>query len=129
MHELFDSIINILVTFINEIGYLGIFVGMFLESTVVPIPSEVIMIPAGISAAQGNMNLYLVILFGTTGNIAGALFSYYLALSIGRAILFKIGKYFFVKPATTIKIEEFFKNHGPISVFMGRFYAILNNNT
>lgn len=120
MHELFDVLVNSLVLFIDKIGYAGIFIGMFLESTIFPIPSEVIMIPAGIAAAQGLMNIYIATLVGVLGNIAGAIFCYYLAKSVGRKILFKIGKYFFVKEETIIKIEKFFKSHGPISVFIGR---------
>jgi membrane protein DedA with SNARE-associated domain len=120
MHELFDSTIQLLIDFINQVGYFGIFIGMFLESTIVPLPSELIMIPAGISAAKGGMNIYLATFVGVLGNVLGAVFTYYLAASIGRTILFRIGKYFFIKPATIIKIEEFFKKHGPISVFIGR---------
>ena len=57
----FDFILKYLVTFIYKIGYLGIFIGMFLESTFFPMPSEIIMIPAGILVADNKMNLYLVI--------------------------------------------------------------------
>lgn len=120
MHSIFEFIVNFLVAFISKIGYLGIFIGMFLESTLVPIPSEVIMIPAGIAAAKGNFNIYLIIIIGTLGNVFGAIFSYYLAKKIGRALIFKIGKYFFIKPEAIIKIENYFKKHGPISVFIGR---------
>ncbi len=120
MTHLLHSVTDFLITFINQIGYFGIFIGMFLESTLVPIPSELIMIPAGMSAAQGGMNIYIATIVGILGNIFGAIFSYYLAASIGRTILFRIGKYFFVKAETIIKIEDFFKNHGPISVFIGR---------
>jgi len=114
------SLVEFLISFINQVGYLGIFIGMFLESTLVPLPSELIMIPAGLAAEKGLMNIYLIIFVGVLGNILGAVFSYYLASSIGRSLLFKIGKYFFVKAETIIKIEEFFKNHGPISIFLGR---------
>jgi len=114
------SIINTLAAFINQVGYLGIFIGMFLESTLVPLPSELIMIPAGLAAEKGLMNIYLIIFVGVLGNILGAVFSYYLASSIGRSLLFKIGKYFFVKAETIIKIEGFFQNHGSISIFLGR---------
>lgn len=120
MHQFIHNFIDSIVVFINQIGYLGIFVGMFLESTIIPIPSEVIMIPAGIASAKGVMNIYIATLVGTLGNIAGAVFSYYLALTLGRKIILKIGKYFFIKPETIIKIEEFFKKHGSISVFIGR---------
>jgi membrane protein DedA with SNARE-associated domain len=120
MHEFIHNFIDNIVIFVNEIGYLGIFIGMFLESTIVPIPSEIVMIPAGIACAKGVMNIYLVTLVGTVGNISGAVFSYYLALTLGRKIILKIGKYFFIKPETIIKIEVFFKKHGPLSVFIGR---------
>lgn len=120
MHSLVSSLITFLTNFINEVGYLGIFIGMFLESTLVPLPSELVMIPAGLAAASGTMNIYLALLFGVVGNVAGAVFSYYLAASIGRTILFRIGKYFFVKAETIIRIEKFFERHGPISIFIGR---------
>jgi len=120
MHDIVNFVIDILVNFINQVGYLGIFIGMFLESTLVPIPSEIIMIPAGIAAAKGLMNIYIILLAGISGNILGAGFSYYLAKSIGRAILLKIGKYFFVRESTIVKIENYFRDHGPISVFIGR---------
>ena len=93
---------------------------MFLESTLVPIPSELIMIPVGMSASQGGMNVYVAVIFGVAGNISGAIFSYYLALFVGHPVLLRIGKYFFVKPETIIRIENFFQSHGPISVFFGR---------
>jgi membrane protein DedA with SNARE-associated domain len=78
------------------------------------------MIPAGIASAKGVMNIYLVTLVGIIGNISGAVFSYYLALTLGRKIILKIGKYFFIKHETIEKIEVFFKKHGPLSVFIGR---------
>jgi membrane protein DedA with SNARE-associated domain len=118
--EIFQSTIDLLVNFANQIGYLGIFIGMFIESTMIPLPSEVIMIPAGMAAAKGEMNLYLLIFVGTAGNVAGAIFSYYLAEHLGRPILLRIGKYFFIKEDTIIKIENFFAKHGNISVFTGR---------
>ena len=120
MHELLSSAIEITVTLVNQIGYLGIFIGMFLESTLFPLPSELIMIPAGLAASKGSMNIYFVTIAGISGNVLGAIFSYYLALKIGHPLLLKIGKYFFVKEETIIKIEKYFADHGPISVFIGR---------
>lgn len=120
MHSFISALITFLTNFINEIGYFGIFVGMFLESTLVPLPSELVMIPAGLAVSSGEMNIYIALFAGVLGNVAGAVFSYYLAASIGRTILFRIGKYFFVKAETIIKIEKFFENHGPISIFIGR---------
>ena len=116
----FDFILKYLVTFIYKIGYLGIFIGMFLESTFFPMPSEIIMIPAGILVADNKMNLYLVILTGTFGSLCGALFNYFLAISIGRPILFKVGKYFLITPSIIVKTEKYFEKHGAISTFIGR---------
>jgi membrane protein DedA with SNARE-associated domain len=120
MHENIKILIDLTAQIMADIGYLGIFLGMFIESTIIPLPSELIMIPAGIACAKNLMNIYLVISFGIAGNVLGAIFSYYLASSIGRSFLFKAGKYFFIKPSTIIKIEKFFNNYGPISIFFAR---------
>lgn len=118
--SIFDGAVQTVVLVIEQIGYLGIFIGMLLESTPFPLPSELVMIPAGMSAAQGGMNIYLVIFFGTLGNLAGAIICYYLAKSLGRKVLLKVGKYFFIKPEVLLKIENYFHKHGNVSVFMGR---------
>lgn len=120
MQQMIHDFINLIVNYISQIGYVGIFIGMFLESTIIPIPSEIIMIPAGIASSKGNLNIYLATIFGTFGNIAGAVFSYYLALTLGRKIILKIGKFFFIRNETILKIENFFKKYGTISIFIGR---------
>lgn len=117
---MFADIVNFIVETIGSLGYFGIFILMFLESTVFPIPSEVVMIPAGYLAYKGEMNIYIVILLGVLGSLGGALFNYYFALKFGRTFLLKYGKYFFVSHETIEKTEKFFKNHGHISTFSGR---------
>jgi len=116
----FQLILDYLVILIDKIGYGGIFIGMFLESTFVPIPSEIIMIPIGIAASYGKYNINLAIFVGVAGNLCGAIFNYYLAIHYGRPILDKIGKYFFVKKTTILLIEKFFAKHGSFSTFTGR---------
>ncbi len=118
--EYFEIILNYLVFLVEKFGYTGIFIGMFLESTFVPIPSEIIMLPAGVSAAYGNMNIHIAIMVGVVGNLLGALFNYFLCAYFGRPVLLKIGKYFFIKEKTILKIEDYFKSHGEISTFIGR---------
>jgi membrane protein DedA with SNARE-associated domain len=93
---------------------------MFIESTFFPFPSEIIMIPAGYLAYQGEMNLYVVITVGILGSVAGALLNYYLAMYLGRKIILKYGKYFFIKKETLDKLDTFFAKHGEISTFTGR---------
>ncbi|WP_415407233.1 DedA family protein [Sulfurovum sp. CS9] len=114
------EIANIIVGYIGDMGYWGIFLLMFLESTFFPFPSEIIMIPAGYLAFKGEMNVYIVVLIGILGSVAGALFNYYLAVHFGRAFILKYGKYFFIKEETLDKLEAFFTKHGELSTFNGR---------
>ena len=114
------SIVNFIVETVGSLGYLGIFLMMFLENSFFPFPSEVVMIPAGYLAYKGEMNMFIAIAVGILGSLAGALFNYYLAVKFGRKFLIKYGKYFFIKEPTIVKMEEFFKSHGHISTFSGR---------
>jgi len=116
MHE----IINAIVESVGSIGYPGIFLLMFLESSFFPFPSEVVMIPAGYLAYKGEMNIYIAILAGVLGSVAGALFNYYLAMKFGRRFLVKYGRYVFLKEESLDKLERFFQKHGEISTFNGR---------
>ncbi|HQI82550.1 MAG TPA: DedA family protein, partial [Deltaproteobacteria bacterium] len=88
-----EEIILWLVEKIGQLGYPGIAVLMFLESTFVPIPSEVVIPPAGYLVSRGDMNMLAVILCGVAGSILGALFNYVLALWLGRPLLMRYGKY------------------------------------
>ena len=107
--------VDFLVQSIGTFGYGGIFALMFLESTFFPFPSEVVMIPAGYLAYQGEMDMVLVVLIGTLGSIAGALFNYLLAKRYGKKVLLT-----FIKPALLEKVEIYFKEHGAISTFTSR---------
>lgn len=105
---------------IGGVGYIGIFLLMFLESTFIPIPSEVVMIPAGYLSYKGEMNFMIATLMGTLGSLAGALFNYFFALKFGRVFLQKYGKYILFPPKKQEKLEHFFLHHGEISTFSGR---------
>jgi len=115
-----SQIVDWIVQTVNAWGYGGIFAAMFLESSFFPFPSEVIMIPAGYLAFQGEMNLYAAIGFGIAGSLAGALFNYWLAVRFGRRFLLRYGKYFFLDEKGLAKLERFFAEHGEISTFNGR---------
>ncbi len=114
------DIVQSLLIAIGDLGYWGIFLLMFLESTFFPFPSEIIMVPAGYLAFQGEMNLGGVILIGILGSVAGALFNYYLARSVGRSFLLRYGRYLFISSQTLEKLEQFFTKHGELSTFNGR---------
>ncbi len=112
--------INWIVTTVNGWGYSGIFILMALESTVLPVPSELVLIPAGYLAHRGDMNVVLILAASTIGSVTGAFINYYAALWIGRPVLERYGRYFFVRPALLHKTDLFFSRHGAISTFTGR---------
>ena len=116
MHEIVNAIVEV----VGQLGYWGIFIMMFLESTFFPFPSEVAMIPAGYLASKGEMNLILAIVVGTLGSLLGALFNYYLAKKYGRKGVLSFGKYFFFTEEKLVKMEKFFIKHGSFSTFVSR---------
>ncbi len=111
---------HILVDTIFDWGYVGIFLLMAVESSFFPFPSEIVLIPAGYLASQGEMSIALIISSALAGSMVGAFINYYLALTLGRKILEKYGKYFFISEATLDKMDNFFEKHGAISTFIGR---------
>ena len=119
------EIINWIVRTVGGLGYPGIIIMMFLESSFIPFPSEVVMIPAGYLAYKGEMNLVLAILAGTLGSLTGALFNYYLAIKLGRPFLLHYGKYVMFNEASLQKMEDFFARHGHISTFTGRLIPVV----
>jgi len=125
LFELFHSLIEVLLSIIKELGYIGVFIGMTIESSFFPFPSEIILIPAGALVARGEMSFVLVFLAGLLGSLTGALINYFLALFLGRtAVNLLISKYrriFFINKEKLKKSDDYFKKHGEITTFIGRF--------
>lgn len=119
MHIL-SALTSWLVDVIGSMGYTGIVSLMFLESSFFPFPSEVVMPPAGYLAWKGEMSLPLVLIAGIAGSLLGALFNYWLAVKLGRPLLIRYGKYFFISQETIDKADRFFQKHGHISTFVCR---------
>jgi len=109
-----------LVDLIFDWGYFGIFIMMAIESSFIPFPSEIVLIPAGYLASQEKMNVFYILASALGGSLVGAFVNYYLAFTLGRKFLLKFGKYFFIKEHTLLKMEDFFEKHGHISTFTGR---------
>lgn len=117
---MFHDLISTIVDYVSQFGYTGIAALMFLESSFFPFPSEIVMIPAGYLAYQGEMSIEVVIAMGVLGSLLGALFNYYLAVKLGRPFMHKYAKWFFMTEEKLKKVEAFFKEHGEISTFVGR---------
>ena len=109
-----------LVANILDMGYMGIFLLMMIESSFIPFPSEIVLIPAGYLAQQGEMSISLIFLAALLGSMMGAFINYFGALYIGRTLLMRYGKYFFISNEAMLKMDAFFEKHGPISTFTGR---------
>lgn len=109
-----------LVETILGLGYPGIFVLMAIESSFIPFPSEVVLVPAGFLISKGEMNGPAVMAMAVLGSLAGALVNYYLAKWLGRPLLHRYGKFVFISQETLAKLERFFEAHGHISTFSGR---------
>jgi membrane protein DedA with SNARE-associated domain len=123
MHEL----INWLVTTVGAMGYPGIFMLMAMESSVIPVPSELVMPPAGYLAQQGQMSAFIAILCGTVGSLVGAYVNYFAARHLGRPLLLKYGKYVWISEAKFARVESFFLRHGEISTFIGRLLPVVRH--
>lgn len=123
--EMLHHLIDWVVAVVERFGYPGIVLGMFLESSCFPFPSEVIMIPAGYLAHEGKMSFTMAVAMGILGSWLGALFNYYLALFLGRPLLLKWGKYFFVDEKKFEKGERFFQKHGEIGTFTARLIPVV----
>ena len=115
-----ETFFSWLVELIGQMGYTGIVFLMFIESTFIPLPSELVIPPAGFLISQNQMSWLGVIISGTAGSLLGALFNYAVGVYLGRPFILKYGKYFFITKEHFEKGERFFQNHGSISTFVGR---------
>ena len=121
------TIIQWLVDTIGAMGYPGIVLLMAMESSIIPVPSELVMPPAGYLAFQGKMNLGVAILCGTVGSLIGAYANYYASHYLGRPLILKYGKYVLIPPDKFERVERFFLRHGEISTFIGRLLPVVRH--
>ncbi len=125
----FSNLISAILEIINQLGYLGILIGMMIESSFFPFPSEVILIPAGVLVAKGEMSFAAVFLAGLFGSLIGAWINYAIALFLGRtavdALVDKYGKFLFLNKRKLRKTDKYFEKHGEITTFIGRLIFVI----
>lgn len=112
---------------IGAMGYPGIVLLMAMESSIIPVPSELVMPPAGYLAYQGRMSLAVAILCGTAGSLIGAYANYFASHYLGRPLILKYGKYVLIPPDKFVRVEQFFLRHGEISTFVGRLLPVVRH--
>lgn len=115
-----ETAVHWIVEIVKALGYPGVFIMSALESTFLPIPSEVTLIPAGYLIHQGVWNGPLVFFLAVAGTLTGSLANYAVAYYCGRYVLVRYGKYFLMTEEKLLKMEGYFVRHGSISIFLGR---------
>ena len=116
---------NWISTLLGNLNYGTILLLMLLESTVIPVPSELVVSPAAYHAASGELNVFLVVLFATIGADIGASINYFVALYVGRPVIYKFanskwGKMCLLNQEKVEKSERYFDNHGVVATLTGR---------
>jgi len=122
-----ESFIQWLLDRFRDIGYPGIVFLMAVESSVIPLPSELVMPPGGYLAAKGEMSLPLVIVCGVLGSVLGALANYGVAAWLGRAFVHRLGRYVLVSERSLERSERYFDDHGEISTFIARMLPVIRH--
>jgi membrane protein DedA with SNARE-associated domain len=120
--ELFHSLFD---WYMANLNYFTVALLMTIESTFLPLPSEVVIPFAAYKAAQGDLNVFAVVIFGTFGALFGALINYFLSKYLGRPLVYKfadsgIGKMFLLSKEKVEHAEIFFVKNGKTSTFIGR---------
>ena len=109
-------------------GYLGVVILMAMESSIFPVPSEVVIPPAAIMAAStGKMSLAGVILAGTFGSWLGSAITYFVARAVGRPVVEKWGKYFFIPPEKLERAERFMHRYEAGGIFFARLLPVIRH--
>jgi membrane protein DedA with SNARE-associated domain len=116
---------NWISTLLGNLNYGTILLLMLLESTVIPVPSELVVAPAAYHAASGQLNVVLVVLFATIGADLGASINYFVALYVGRPVIYRFansrwGKMCLLNQEKVEKSERYFDEHGIVATLTGR---------
>ena len=116
---------SFITSMLGHLNYGTIFVLMLLESTVIPVPSELVVAPAAYHAAGGNLDMWLVIIFSTLGADVGATINYLAGWYLGRPIIYKFanskwGHLCLLNQEKVEKSERYFEKHGMVATITGR---------
>lgn len=127
--KLVELLSAVVILIISHLGYLGIVLAMAIESALIPLPSEVIMPFSGFLVSKGELNFYLVILFGAVGNVLGSLLAYALGYygeeRFVRTFIKKYGKWVLITSHDLEISESWFRNHGEMVVFASRILPVV----
>ena len=126
------GIINWVLGITQGLGYLGVVLLMAIESSFLPLPSELVIPPAAYLASQGKMSIGLIILAGTLGSVLGATVNYFLSLSLGRLVIyrlaaFKAARWLLITPEKIQRAEKYFLTSSKSATFFGRLIPVIRH--
>ena len=116
---------NLIVSLIDNFGYLGLFLAMILEAVIIIIPSELVLATGGILSSYNILNFWLTFIVGLFGSVFCAVIIYGMGRFGGRTFIDKYGKYFFMKKEDIEKSEKWFNKYGMIACLVGRNIPII----
>ena len=122
-HQLFATWMQ----FTHDWGYPGVFLLMAIESTVFPLPSEVVVPPAAYWASQGHMTFWGVVMASTLGSWFGASISYWVARVVGRPLILRYGRYVFVPEKKWLLAEGWIQHFSAVGVFFARLLPVVRH--
>lgn len=122
-HSLFAGWMNLT----RDWGYAGVFILMAIESTVFPLPSEIVVPPAAYWARQGHMNFWGVVVASTLGSWFGSAISYWVARSVGRALILRYGRYVFVPEKKWLLAELWIRRYSGPGIFFARLLPVVRH--
>ena len=108
-------------------GYWGIFLLMAMESSVIPVPSEIVIPPAAFLAAQGQLSFAGVILAGTAGSYVGSALSYWVSLWVGRPLIVRYGRYFLLGEEKIARAEVWLQRYEAGGIFFARLLPVIRH--
>jgi len=117
---LVELLAGFITSVISQIGYIGVFFLMVLESALIPIPSEVIMPFSGFLVATGQFDIFYVLVAGTVGNLVGSVIAYYIGSHVGRNLVLRYGKYVFIDEKHLDLADRWFQKFGDKIIFVSR---------
>ncbi len=125
MHEIFVYLMNC----VESWGYWGVIVLMAIESSIIPLPSEVVVPPAAIIAARegADMSFWGVVLAGGIGSYLGSVVMYVMSLTVGRTVVLRYGKYFFMPQHKVEVAEEFMRRYSTVGILVARFLPVVRH--
>lgn len=126
------NLINWILNITQGLGYFGVGILMAIESSFLPLPSELVIPPAAYLASQGKMDLLLIIIAGTLGSIVGATVNYFLSLWLGRLVIYKLAgtraaRFLFITPEKIARAEAYFLSSSKSATFFGRLIPVVRH--